>query len=295
MPTRKYQIHISEFCARVYRQHERKCGTPLGASETTTNGGAGNFDDSAAEAEWSSNWGGQQPDIHLDSIAPDVDVYEGFDAKARPMDSVAAYLAERSGIRYEDAVDYIWRARFGCQWSGLNRVSGEVRRDITEIAQTVSAHFSGDAMSELLDWFMDLYPQEAAEMDLAAPPSERPASKGMSWQKAKEAAERHVKRNNHVFPGVNTLAQVIDCAPSTVFKAIKHSTYLKARKAEHENHPKKPKVVALTPTILETTPQESAIEPREVALARLTQEQVDEREREERQHAKRQHTRTPLD
>ena len=171
MPTQKYQIHISKFCARVYRQHEDKCGPPPAASETMTNGGAGNFNDESAEAAWSKRWGTQTPISHVDSIPPDDDVYEGFDQKARPMDALPAYLAERSGISYQDAVEYIWRARFGCQWSGLNLLSGEVRRDVTAIAKTVSAYFSGAAMDELLGWFTDLYPQEASEMGLALPTS----------------------------------------------------------------------------------------------------------------------------
>lgn len=304
MPTQKYQIHISKFCARVYRQHEDKCGPPPAASETMTNGGAGNFNDESAEAAWSKRWGTQTPISHVDSIPPDDDVYEGFDQKARPMDALPAYLAERSGISYQDAVEYIWRARFGCQWSGLNLLSGEVRRDVTAIAKTVSAYFSGAAMDELLGWFTDLYPQEASEMGLALPtsadaskavPGGQPASKGMSWKKAQEAAERHVKRNKNVFPGVNALARIVGCVPSTALKAIRNSPYLAARKAEHEQAAKKPKEVALTVAILDTTPLQPEIEPREATLARLAQEQADEQVREDRQHAKRRHTRTTHD
>lgn len=173
------RIHISELCARVFRQHEQECGTPPGASEATKNIGAArrnyfgdesqtdsNFDDAAAEAEWLSKWSHQQPDIHLDSIAPDDGVYEGFDDRARPIDSVPAYLAERSGISYQDAVDYIHRARFGCQWGKLKRASDDVWPDITAIARIVSAYFQGDAMRELIAWFVKEYPHEATEMGL---------------------------------------------------------------------------------------------------------------------------------
>lgn len=151
MSQQEHRIHISDFCALVYKQQEDEC--------------ARNFDDAAAEAEWSDKPDPQQSDIHLDSIAS-ANVYEGFDDKARPIDAVPAYFAEFSGIRYEDAIDYIWRAGHGCQWGGLKRVSGEVRRDLTKVAQTLSAYFKGDAMRELLDWFVGLYPQEADEMGL---------------------------------------------------------------------------------------------------------------------------------
>ena len=121
--------------------------------------------------------------------------------------------------------------------------------------------------------------------------SEQPASKGMSWKKAKDAAERHVKRNNNAFPGVNALARIVGCVPSTMLKAIKNSVYLAARKAEHEV--KKPKEVALTGDVLEITPQQRETDPCDVELARLTKEQADDLAREERQHIKRQHTSTP--
>lgn len=320
MDQQQRQIHISDFCERVYKHHERECRTPPGASETTTGAArrnyfgdepqtASKFDDEAAEAEWSNKWGTQTPLSHVDSIAPDDDVYEGIDQKPRAIDALPAYLAKQSGISYESAVEYTYRARFGCHWGGKKRVSGEVWPDISGAAGTVSAYFQGDAMRELIAWFLREYPHEAAKMGLELPMptdtgvsasigdpvGERPASKGMSWKNAKGAAERHVKRHDNVFPGVKALARIVGCAPSTMLKAIENSTYLTARKAEHKQAAKNPKEVALTTAILETTPLQPETEPREVALARLTQEQADECMREERQRTKRRHTHTPPD
>lgn len=169
------------------------------------------------------------------------------------------------------------------------------------IARLDKTNFAEDLLADL--W--KLYPRACKRLALptptvtgddaviGAPPGKRPAGKGMSWRKAKEAAERHVKRNNHVFPGVNVLARVIGCASSTVLKVIKKSTYLAARKAEHERDAKKPKEVALTRGVLAITSQQRETDPSDVELARLTKEQADERAREERQHTKRQHTPTP--
>ncbi len=83
---------------------------------------------------------------------------------------------------------------------------------------------------------------------------EQPVGKGMSWQKAKDEAEKHMKRNNNVFPGVNALTRIIQCSPSTMLKAIKKSEYLLARKAEHESGEKKLKKVSLSDFALQTTP-----------------------------------------
>lgn len=53
-----------------------------------------------------------------------------------------------------------------------------------------------------------------------------------TWQQVKCAAESHVKRN--VYPGLNALAKIIGCSSATLSKAITHSSFLKARKAEHK-------------------------------------------------------------
>lgn len=123
----KFKTHISQFCGLVYTQQMAEQERIL-----------------------------KNPD----------DVYDGFCDKARPIDALPAYLSERSGISFGDACDYIARAGRGGHWDGLKRVSGEVRSDITAISQPVSACFRRDAMDELVEWFVDEYPHEAAEAGL---------------------------------------------------------------------------------------------------------------------------------
>jgi len=54
----------------------------------------------------------------------------------------------------------------------------------------------------------------------------------MTWQEAMSLAESHVKKHGGFFPGRNELAGIVGCSPSTMTKVLKHSAYLKARRAE---------------------------------------------------------------
>jgi hypothetical protein len=81
------RIHISEFCRRLY-QH--------------------------AKAEE------QRLDVNSD------DVYDGFDAKPRPLDAVADFLSQRTGLKLSDVYKYICRAGQGGDW-GKTRCPGEGR------------------------------------------------------------------------------------------------------------------------------------------------------------------------
>ncbi len=56
---------------------------------------------------------------------------------------------------------------------------------------------------------------------------------GMSIQEAIAKAESHVKDHRGVFPGRNKLARIVGCSQSQMTKAINRSSYLKARRAEH--------------------------------------------------------------
>ncbi|MBL8765263.1 MAG: hypothetical protein JNM07_13445 [Phycisphaerae bacterium] len=62
--------------------------------------------------------------------------------------------------------------------------------------------------------------------------SKAPQAGSMPWQEAMRHAEEHVKEHGGFFPGRNELANIVGCSPATMTKVLKHSTYLKARRAE---------------------------------------------------------------
>ena len=62
--------------------------------------------------------------------------------------------------------------------------------------------------------------------------STAPQAGSMSWQDAMRHAEEHVKKHGGFFPGRNQLASIVGCSPATMTKVLKHSPYLKARRAE---------------------------------------------------------------
>ena len=53
----------------------------------------------------------------------------------------------------------------------------------------------------------------------------------MDWQTAKRLAETHLERNP--WPGLNALARLINCSPSTMSKARDNSLILRAKEAEY--------------------------------------------------------------
>ncbi len=73
---------------------------------------------------------------------------------------------------------------------------------------------------------------QAALQGREEPPDEAAPGGGVSWEEAMAAAESHVKRHGGFFPGRNELARLVGCSPSTMTKAIKRSTYLRARAEE---------------------------------------------------------------
>jgi len=103
---------------------------------------------------------------------------------------------------------------------------------------------------------------------------------GMTWQEAKAKAELHVKRNGDVFPGRNTLAELIGCAKATMTKAIRNSSYLRARQAEREQGAKA-REVPWSVAIAESLSDEAHDDQNE--LQRLIAEQQAETRRDERQ------------
>ncbi len=98
---------------------------------------------------------------------------------------------------------------------------------------------------------------------------------GMPRHKLVKKAEQWVKKHNGKFPGVNSLAKILDAAQSSLSKAIKDSSYLKARKAEHEAERKgKPRETQMTDMVLDGSVQATERDPQnQAALNELVAEQ----------------------
>lgn len=95
--------------------------------------------------------------------------------------------------------------------------SGDVR-EADEIEDSVKACEALAILIETED------PRTASQPDQ----TNRPApGKGMTWQESMKAAEDHCARNP--FPGVNALAKIVGCSPSTMSKAIDRSAKLRAK------------------------------------------------------------------
>ncbi len=61
-----------------------------------------------------------------------------------------------------------------------------------------------------------------------------PAKPGQNVDSVRAQAEIYVRRNHDTWPGVNAMMRQCGCSKSVLYKAIKSSRYLSARKAEHE-------------------------------------------------------------
>jgi len=108
---------------------------------------------------------------------------------------------------------------------------------------------------------------------------------GMPIDEVIRRAEAHVKAHKGVFPGRNKLAEIIGCAPASITKAVKNSSYLKARKAEHDATKKSGREVQVSDSMDAFTDESDGDQDdRDAALDRLIAEQEAERKREERQH-----------
>ena len=121
--------------------------------------------------------------------------------------------------------------------------------------------------------------------------------KGMPIDEVIQLAEAHVRKHDGAFPGRNKLAEFIGCAPSSVTKAVKRSTYLKARKAEHEASKKSGREVHVSGSMDQFAggtapepPEPDEPDDGEAELQQLIAEQRADQMREERQRraAKRQ-------
>ena len=118
----------------------------------------------------------------------------------------------------------------------------------------------------------------------ADPPTAKAKGKRWTATEAAEKGEGYVKR--HGYPGLRRLAEGIGhCPVATMTNAIESSTYLKARKAEHEAATKgAPRVVPLSDKLAASLAQPPSDEARQAAIARLVAEGGATERREERQH-----------
>lgn len=224
------------------------------------------------------------------------DVYEGWDDKPRPFDAVTDWLSIRTGLKYEDVMEYVLRAGRGCQWGGARRRKGGSWPDISHIATRMSNYCSADRMAELLARFCAEYPVEAREMGLPEPVDRGGATitntltrrgssfRGTSRHDLRKKAEQYIKRQGDRFPGVNALAKILECAPSSLSNAICESSYLKARRAEHKAERRRSsRTISMNEVKLDSIPQQTERDPGEVALENLIAEQKEEIQSDERQ------------
>lgn len=95
-------------------------------------------------------------------------------------------------------------------------------------------------------------------------------------------AEQEVSVNG--YPGLNELARRLNVPPSSLSNSIKESSFLEARKAEHEDKQSpKNREVPLTQGHLETLEQQTEPNPKHAALTKLIAEQDDDNRRADRQ------------
>jgi len=115
-------------------------------------------------------------------------------------------------------------------------------------------------------------------------------SKRMPIAEVIRMAEKHVKAHDGAFPGRNKLAEFIGCAPSSVTKAVNRSTYLKARRAEHERAKNSGREVQIKGSMDEfpagANPKPAEPDDRESRLASLITEQEADQRRDEHQRTK---------
>jgi len=89
--------------------------------------------------------------------------------------------------------------------------------------------------------------------------------KRTKWQEVQRTAEKHCRK--HGFPGVRNLARICGCAFSTMDKAIRRSSYLRARRSEYKWDNKKPRKTRLTDVHLDRLPQTTEENPLEQLIA----------------------------
>ena len=122
----------------------------------------------------------------------------------------------------------------------------------------------------------------------------RPAvGAGVSAEDAEAEAERIVRADGGKWPGNNAMARRIGCGKSTIGKVLESSTYLAARRAEHDAaKPTGGRTVPMTRPPADPNAADPADAAAEAEIAKLAAEQAADERRDERQHraaAKRPH------
>ncbi len=174
----------------------------------------------------------------------------------------------------------IWdRKRTGCttfpydtaQLRAISEMFGHSHEPFHKWAQELPDYFC----SELSDVFMaSVYGIDILLCGLNGRRRGKGAGKpGTTREELRKRAEQVVRR--HGYHGLRPLARSLKCSPSSVSNAIKDSTFLKARKAEHEaERTGKPRETALTGVTVDDTAQQTEVDPqRQAVLNELIAEQ----------------------
>jgi len=121
----------------------------------------------------------------------------------------------------------------------------------------------------------------AAKGAVAIEPVSTPPASGKQWQTIMKLAEDHCARNP--FPGVNALATILKCSPSTIRKAIEHSQKLRRYRDKFEQERKPGNHKAMTAAHAASAKQSRECNPAEAVstdeIFRALLEQAKEHER----------------
>lgn len=128
--------------------------------------------------------------------------------------------------------------------------------------------------------YVRVMPQTPASPSESQTPSTKPV-KGPPKAKEsvlhlKQRAEEWVKAHGGFFGGLTRLAEDLNCAKSSLSKAIKMSTYLKAREAEHKERRKVGRTQSLDDVTLDNKPQEREENPQSVLNDLIEEQRADD-------------------
>lgn len=160
------------------------------------------------------------------------------------------------------------------QLRGLNKIFGGGSDILRRWSERLPDYFC----SEVRNVFMaSVYAIDIVLSDCGGRPRRRGSlTRGESRRGLKVRAERYVRA--HGYPGLNALARVLGhSSSSSLSNAIKESTFLKARKAEHKaERCGRVRETPMTDAIMEGTEQQTEVDPRQAVLADLIDEQQSE-------------------
>ena len=117
------------------------------------------------------------------------------------------------------------------RWDESERIVRELGDELDDFLYAASASSAQEGDEEAGEGLaMPPAEQEAVPQRKGATPTT--GAGGMTWEKARDRAEKHVNAHNGVFSNVKRIAEAVGCSRPTLEKAIKKSSYLKARQAE---------------------------------------------------------------